>query len=141
MNYNLPTGIGLQVCHPNTLSIVKSAGKVPIDGGAGKIKKCDSEIFDQARNMGIKPNWKNLEADWIITSDSIFYINPFIQVSYEFPFSDWLLSFGKNRSYGFNKMMAAVNILNRDNKNDNYILKTSNSAQTNISYVFSKYSN
>ncbi len=39
MNYNLPTGIGLQVCHPNTLAIVKSAGKVPIDGGAGKIKK------------------------------------------------------------------------------------------------------
>ena len=38
MNYNLPTGIGLQVCHPNTLAIVKSAGKVPIDGGAGKIK-------------------------------------------------------------------------------------------------------
>ena len=45
MNYNLPTGIGLQVCHPNTLAIVKSAGKVPIDGGAGKIKKCDSEIL------------------------------------------------------------------------------------------------
>ncbi len=141
MNYNLPTGIGLQICNPNTLGIVKSAGKIPIDGGAGKIKKCDNEIFDQARRKGIRPNWKNLEADWIVTSDSIFYINPFINVSYEFLFADWLLSFGKNRSYGFNKMMAAVNILNRDNKNDNYILKTSNSAQTNISYVFSKYSN
>jgi hypothetical protein len=139
--YNLPTGQGILICDPRSIQIVKLDGKDPIDGGAGKIKICDSEIFDQARRMGIKPNWKNLEADWIITSDSLYYINPFIKATYEFKFSEYNLSFGRNRGYGFNKMMGAVNIINKENKNDVYILKTNNSAQTNISYIFTKYEN
>ena len=140
MNYNLPNYGALELCHKNSLQIVKSAGKEPVDGGAGKIKKCDSEIFDIARRQGVKPNWKNMEADWVITSDSIFYINPFIYISYEFLFAEWTLSFGRNRAYGLNKMMAVVNILNKKNKNDSFALKTSNTAQANIGYVFSKFS-
>jgi hypothetical protein len=141
LEFNLPVRPGLQLCHVNSLSIVKSNGKLPLDGGAGKIKRCDSEIFDQAKRLGIKPNWKNLEADWILTSDSIFYINPFINISYEFSFHEWVLSFGKNRAYGFNKMMAAINIFNMQDKNNIYILKASNASQTNISYVYSKFIN
>ena len=35
MNYNLPNYGALELCHKNSLQIVKSAGKEPVDGGAG----------------------------------------------------------------------------------------------------------
>lgn len=141
MSFNLPTGPGLSICNTRSLTIVKMNGKEPIDGGAGKIKKLDNEILNYARRKNLKANWKTLEADWIITSDSIFYINPFIGVKYEFLFDDWFLNFGTNRGYGFRQMMASVNIIKKENQDENYILKTSNSAQVNISYIFSKYNN
>ena len=145
MNYNLPTGPGYSTVSPVSLQYVKDVyNEEPLDAGAGKIKKLDSKIFDYLRMYGVRPNWQNLEADWVITKNSLYYINPNAVIygrhgCYPFPFTDWGLVFGKNRGYGIGKAMAALSIISRKNKNLSFILKTSNSAQQNISYIFNKF--
>ena len=84
---------------------------------------------------------RNAEADWVITEKAIYYINPFIEITYHFPFEEWVLVFGRNRAYGLNKNFAALNIINRKINTKYFTLKTSNSAQQNISYIFSKFEN
>ena len=145
MEYNLPTGVGfLAMMSKNSLILVKEAfNEEPLDGGAGKIKELDSQIFDKMRILGIRPNWRNMEADWVITANSIYYINPNLGKAgcYHFPFSEWGLVFGRNRAYGLGKKFASLKIINRQDSNLSYNLKTSNSAQLNISYIFNKFEN
>ena len=83
-----------------------------------------------------------MEADWIITKSSLFYINPNLGLMggvFEFPFSDWVINVGKNRSYLFKRLFSSMKIINRKNKNINFDFKTGSSAQLNIVYVFNKY--
>tara|TARA_B100000965_G_C19575046_1_gene750953 strand:+ start:1013 stop:1837 length:825 start_codon:yes stop_codon:yes gene_type:complete len=139
-SYNLPTRGGLEICRPFSIKVVEEEfEQEPLDGGAGKIKELDSKIFDIMISKGIKPNWRNAEADWVITDKAIFYINPVIGAVYPFSFEEWILVFGRNRAYGLNKSFAALNIVSRTDKENYYTLKTSNVAQQNISYIFSKF--
>ena len=62
MEYNLPAGPGLLIVSDRSIAIVNEKyNQVPIDGGAGKIRKLDEIILDRMLSIGQKPKsakWK-----------------------------------------------------------------------------------
>ena len=143
MEYNLPTGPGLLIVSDISLAIVNEKyNQVPIDGGAGKIRKLDEIILDRMLSIGQKPKITEMEADWIATKSSLFYINPYLGLTggvFEFPFAEWIVNISKNRAYGLFKMFSSMKLISREDSNISYDFKTGTSAQLNIVYIFSKF--
>jgi hypothetical protein len=143
MEYNLPTGPGLLIVSDISLAIVNEKfNQIPIDGGAGKIKKLDEIILDRMLSIGQKPKITEMEADWIATKSSLFYINPYLGLTggvFEFPFAEWIVNISKNRAYGLFKMFSSMKLISREDSNISYDFKTGTSAQLNIVYIFSKF--
>ena len=143
MEYNLPTGPGLLIVSDISLAIVNEKfNQIPIDGGAGKIKKLDEVILDRMLSIGQKPKITEMEADWIATKSSLFYINPYLGLTggvFEFPFAEWIVNISKNRAYGLFKMFSSMKLISREDSNISYDFKTGTSAQLNIVYIFSKF--
>lgn len=143
MEYNLPTGPGLLLVSDWSKAIVNEKyNQVPIDGGAGKIRKLDEAILDRMLSLGHKPKITEMEADWIATKSSLFYINPNLGLMggvFEFPFAEWIVNISKNRGYGLFKMFSSMKLISREDNNISYDFKTGTSAQLNIVYIFSKF--
>tara|TARA_B100000085_G_C18340277_1_gene430007 strand:- start:22 stop:465 length:444 start_codon:yes stop_codon:yes gene_type:complete len=143
MEYNLPTGPGLLIVSDISLAIVNEKfNQIPIDGGAGKIRKLDEIILDRMLSIGQKPKITEMEADWIATKSSLFYINPYLGLTggvFEFPFAEWIVNISKNRAYGLFKMFSSMKLISREDSNISYDFKTGTSAQLNIVYIFSKF--
>lgn len=143
MEYNLPTGPGLLIVSDISLAIVNEKfNQIPIDGGAGKIRKLDEIILDRMLSIGQKPKITEMEADWIATKSSLFYINPYLGLTggvFEFPFAKWIVNISKNRAYGLFKMFSSMKLISREDSNISYDFKTGTSAQLNIVYIFSKF--
>ena len=143
MEFNLPTGPGLLLVSDWSKAIVNEKyNQVPIDGGAGKIRKLDEVILDRMLSLGHKPKITEMEADWIATKSSLFYINPNLGLMggvFEFPFAEWIVNVSKNRGYGLFKMFSSMKLISREDNNISYDFKTGTSAQLNIVYIFSKF--
>ena len=143
MEYNLPTGPGLLIVSDISIAIVNEKfNQIPIDGGAGKIRKLDEIILDRMLSIGQKPKITEMEADWIATKSSLFYINPYLGLTggvFEFPFAEWIVNISKNRAYGLFKMFSSMKLISREDSNISYDFKTGTSAQLNIVYIFSKF--
>ena len=143
MEYNLPTGPGLLIVSDISLAIVNEKfNQIPIDGGAGKIRKLDEIILDRMLSIGQKPKITEMEADWIATKSSLFYINPNLGLTggvFEFPFAEWIVNISKNRAYGLFKMFSSMKLISREDSSISYDFKTGTSAQLNIVYIFSKF--
>lgn len=143
MEFNLPTGPGLLLVSDWSKAIVNEKyNQVPIDGGAGKIRKLDEAILDRMLSLGHKPKITEMEADWIATKSSLFYINPNLGLMggvFEFPFAEWIVNISKNRGYGLFKMFSSMKLISREDNNISYDFKTGTSAQLNIVYIFSKF--
>ena len=143
MEYNLPTGPVLLIVSYISLAIVNEKfNQIPIDGGAGKIRKLDEIILDRMLSIGQKPKITEMEADWIATKSSLFYINPYLGLTggvFEFPFAEWIVNISKNRAYGLFKMFSSMKLISREDSNISYDFKTGTSAQLNIVYIFSKF--
>ncbi len=143
MEYNLPAGPGLLIVSDRSIAIVNEKyNQIPIDGGAGKIRKLDEIILDRMLSIGQKPKITEMEADWIATDRSIFYINPNLGLMggvFEFPFEEWIVNVGKNRAYGLFKMFSSMKLISREDRSISYDFKTGTSAQLNIVYIFNKF--